>query len=359
VNSFALAIIATVVLTTVVIVGWVIAMLKASMRQPFVQVIQLGTPYGAPPMLAPSAAPTQIKKAQCRTCGATKVRPPKSACMYCDYCGAFVDWDFRIAATTAGSAQPGPELRRLVAQEKAVQDRARAMGDRRAFRESVVRVYQQHMSACPAVYSPRIGDPAYRRAVLDYLAEADTATGFDPRFQALDAELDRAIAQMERAPGYGPPRVALPWFQRLVVARKATAARAGELLAPWIHMHPDKVTIELAVAVINSTFAQYWLPFLDPPQQEWLIAELGLAGEYVPLTQVATQLRHCGGCGGSLEVVAGARRVVCEACGHINDVEHAEIGCPHCGAPVSMVVGAPRLSCPYCRADLRVDGLGP
>jgi hypothetical protein len=321
----------------------------------YIPMPHLAPGHGAPayPMVAAPTAP-QIKKATCRTCGALKVQPPKTACMYCDYCGALVDWDYRVAMTTAGSAQPGQELRRLMAQEKEVQARARAAGDRAGYQASLVRVYTEHMRACPAAYSPRIGDPAFRSAVMTFLVAVDLDTGFDPACLAAEAALEQAIARLVRLPTV-PPRIEPHSFYGLVAAKKASTARSLELMAPHLDKHPDRPTRELALAIINSSFVQYWLPFLDQPNQEWIIKELDLHGEYVPVTPVATTARHCGGCGGNLAVVQGASRVVCEACGRLNDVARPEIPCANCAGPVSLAADLPRFACPYCKADMRLD----
>jgi hypothetical protein len=134
-----------------------------------------------------------------------------------------------------------------------------------------------------------------------------------------------------------------------------------QLMTPHLPLHPDNPTAELAVAVINSTFVQYWLPFLDAANQNWLIRELGLHGDYMPVTPVHTTARHCGGCGGTIAVVQGARRVVCETCGRACDVGRPEIACANCNGPVSIIAGAgqggvgARFACPYCQADMRLD----
>ena len=43
------------------------------------------------PMTAPQGGAKQIKKVRCRNCGASKVQPPKTAFLYCDFCGALMD----------------------------------------------------------------------------------------------------------------------------------------------------------------------------------------------------------------------------------------------------------------------------
>jgi len=45
-----------------------------------------------------------VKQVTCSRCGAQKRLPSKTAYLYCDHCGVFVDYDFRLAnaGTNAG-----------------------------------------------------------------------------------------------------------------------------------------------------------------------------------------------------------------------------------------------------------------
>ncbi len=344
------SIIGTIVVSIAVSIGIAIFMRK--------MIANLNASIQFQPVAMPVAVPQgppQIKRTACRNCGGFKVKPPKTACMYCDFCGAFVDWDFRIAVSTAGSARPAPALQQLMAQEKAFQAQARANNDVESFKQSVRRIYEQHTVQCAAAYSPRIGDPKYKHQLIEYLALVDSALGFDPESQQHEASVASLRRMLPRAPGHG--HLDMNVFRQLVAAKKAATARAVQLLAPHIHLHPDEASAEIAAATINSTFTQYWLPFLDAGNRQWLIAEMGLAGEYVELSPVPLTERHCGSCGDAVHVPQGASRVVCEKCGHFNDVSAPEVQCPGCGGPTSVPSGATTFSCPYCQMDMRADGM--
>jgi hypothetical protein len=143
-------------------------------------------------------------------------------------------------------------------------------------------------------------------------------------------------------------------LQQLVAMKKATLDRAMTLIAPHLHLHPDECTAELAQAVMASTFVQKWLPFLNSAQQEWLIGEMGLGGDYAPITPVEATERHCGNCGGTVMCMDGARRILCEYCGFFSDMTRPELTCPECQGRASAPVGTHHFSCPYCQADMRV-----
>jgi hypothetical protein len=324
-------------------------MMQPGMMQPGMMQPGMMQPGMMQPGMMSAPAPTHIKKTPCRNCGALKVTPPKTASLYCDFCGTLVDWDLRMSM--AAGLNPARELSRLSFAEGARRTHAIHAGDREAYRQSVLRVWEQHMALCPAAYSPRIGDPAYRQRLLHYLGIVDTEIGFDAEARPLEQAVAHARNAFPRQPG---PPVHPHVLAQLVSAKKATLDRVMTIMAPHLHLHPDESTPELARAIMSSTFVQAILPFLDPPRQQWLIHELGLGGEYAPIAAVQTTERHCGTCGGVVTCASGATRVLCESCGHFNDVSRAEIACPECGGHASLPVGTHVFACPSCRADMRV-----
>jgi len=298
----------------------------------------------------------QIKRVRCRSCGAAKVREPRTAFLYCDYCGALVDWDFRISITTAGSAKPGPEYQRLQVQLAPQLADALGRGDRTAYRETLTRLLDQHMRSCPAAYSPRLGDQEYRAGMLEFQVACILETDFDPETQRLRESFEAAQRSLRPYPRPGlPAGIGADDARRLCAAFLAHHERFMTVAAPHIHTHPDQAPFELISSIQKSIFAQTYLRNLEQPDQAWLIAELDLEGDYAAPPDVPTDARHCGGCGAEMAVVRGARAVVCEYCGLTNDVERPEVRCAGCGAPVTLVVGRTRLQCPHCSADLRVD----
>src|SRR3954469_2106999 len=56
-----------------------------------------------------------IKRARCVRCGAPKRLPSKTAYLYCDYCGALVDYDFRLANAGTNAGITNTVYHRLVA----------------------------------------------------------------------------------------------------------------------------------------------------------------------------------------------------------------------------------------------------
>jgi hypothetical protein len=123
-----------------------------------------------------------------------------------------------------------------------------------------------------------------------------------------------------------------------------------------VAIHPDRVQPELLMRMGASTFAQEWLPHLAKEDADRLLASTNLAGDYVEIAEAKTTERPCSRCGSALEVVDGARRALCEACGAFNAIgAEREITCPGCGAPVPLPPDLSRAFCTYCGTQVRRD----
>jgi hypothetical protein len=305
------------------------------------------------PLPVAPATPHQIKKVICRECGGQKVQPPKSACMYCDYCGALVDWDFQLTVARGLHVQPFRVLAELTVPELPLREHALRTGNRDALRDSLVRTLARHMEICPEAHPPRIVDPAYRQALLHWVAVSDVDAQWDPEFRARNQVVERLQAGLRYYPRLGQaPGVDMTTFAPLVAARKHSMARQIELAEDSLALHPDKPSREVYAAITASMFIQSWLHRLEPHEQEWLIRELGQSNEYIPVPPSQTVLRHCGTCGGDLAVLPGASRVLCMGCGRYNDVRRPEIPCSACGAPVTVPSDSRHFACPFCRAAM-------
>ena len=305
----------------------------------------------ASPALDP--AQKRIKRIICRNCGGSKVVPPKTAYVYCDFCGTLCDWDFQIACRTP--VKPGPAYEALARIEAPAQSKALADGDRAAYLASTKRLFDGHFSTCPAAWSPRLGDPDYRAALLEHTALQYTAAAFDPECRQLEAAMNQAVRNLVWTSRFPQPRVEQQSFLALLEAVLAHNHRFTGLVEPLLDTHPDSPTVDLQRRVARSAFAQGWMPMLDKESQTLLIARLDLGGEYIDAPTAETTERHCGGCARTIRVVSGAKKVVCEDCGHTNDISHPEIRCSGCGGPVSVLWSKRQFKCPSCSMELRVD----
>ncbi len=298
--------------------------------------------------------PVYVKRTSCRACGGPKVTRPKTGYVYCDYCATLIDWDFQVAISTKGSALPGPQYEILAAQLKPELDAALAALDRPRYYRAQYTLYALYVQLCPASLSPRVGDPAYRAAFVDYTAKTTTEQDFDPATAATTAAMDDAVKKLQWINAGGAmqcaPATFWPMWDAVVAKIQASIDINGRtgLLA----QHPDGAPADLLLRMGLSAMVQGWLPYLGAADSERLLAVSGMKGEYVAVQPPPTTESPCSGCGGALHIVQGAKRVVCESCGRVNDLGAGSIACPTCGGHVPIGEGN-LASCPFCRADLR------
>lgn len=287
--------------------------------------------------------------------------------MYCDFCGALADWDFRAACAT-GNALPGPAFEQLRARIAPALAHAKLRGDRTTAKHLYAELFARHVELCPSSYSPRIVNPDYRRRYLDYYSDSMVVRDVDPHVAQMSAILDQRIAELRQAHFAQSGGVAIGIFGLLIASQPMSTTfpdrefwwvyqafreqyRAhvrGMHAAGVLAKYPDVVSAELLERIGVSTFVQGWLSWISPKMQAHLIADAGLRDEYVDLADPALILRRCGRCGTRVDAVTGAWLVVCLRCGEKLDVRSDEFRCPGCGGPSSLPEGATAHVCPFC-----------
>jgi hypothetical protein len=295
-----------------------------------------------------------VKRTDCPSCGAPKRLPSATAYLYCDYCGALADYDFRRACEDAASAMPGPAYVQLLNSSRPKLEAAKAAGDRAGYRSLQQQIFTGYTESCPKALSHRLGDPAYSAQLVDYLAESSVVNDFDPAFSAVMDEMKTKAATLEWTGGLMERRTGGATFRALVDVCMRQSALADKLAASngLMELDPDHAPQPVRQRMFRSLFSQGWLPMLNEDDAGWLIAEFGIGGEYTKIEPIADgESRHCGVCGGDLTVLPGAKAVVCNGCGHTLDVGGAQMTCRGCGGGVTFPVGVNRLNCPYCKAD--------
>jgi hypothetical protein len=309
----------------------------------------------------------RVRLTRCHACGGRKQLPSPTAYVYCDFCGALADWDFRAACAT-GNALPGPAFEALSAQIAPALAYAKQRGDSATIKALYTQLFSKHVELCPASYSPRIVNPDYRRRYLDYYSDSMIVRDFNPYVRELSALLDQRIALLRQAHMFQSGGVAFGIFGLLLASQPINnqfpdrefwgvyltfreqyrAHVRGMHDAGVIAKYPDAVTPELLERIGVSAFVQGWLSWISPRVQAHLIADAGLRDEYVDLADPALILRRCGRCGARVDAVTGAWSVICQRCGEKLDVKSDEFRCPGCGGPSSLPAGASAHVCPFC-----------
>jgi DNA-directed RNA polymerase subunit RPC12/RpoP len=301
-------------------------------------------------MVDPNAKPkARFKKSVCPSCGAPKSRASTTAYVYCDYCGALSDFDFAKACEKP-LERPGPVYEKLHAQLKAQLDAAKARGDVNAYRAMQRELYDAYVTACPNSVPFRVKDPAYRAKYVAYMAESAVVRAFDATAAQVEANVARATAGLSfQQVKPGVMRVPPQAFEALASAIFAQEEYFFQLFnARGVYaMQPDGATPELQQRVGFSLFVQGWMPMIDDASAARLLERTRLKSEYVEAEAPAGDTAGCGACGAPTTIFSGARRVVCEHCGHKLDAER--VACTGCGASLAPDESAERFNCPHCR----------
>jgi len=319
----------------------------------------------------------RVRAVNCSGCGAPKVTPSRSAYLYCDYCGQYVDWDFYRAVSSKEDRLPGPQYERLAAELTPRSVAAKAAGDEVAYEQVQRELFEAHIRSCPASYSPRIGEASYRASMLDYMAKYYTLIAFDPELARLSAAMDEATRALEWEPRESDPqhwpteledyrdvialtaaqvRCASVPFWRLFDAFEAftRAAQDAAERAGLFEQYPDRVDASRVGKTAYSVFCEAWLPYLEPTDQAEILRRTGLRGSYREIDPSTVVVRHCGRCGEDVQVpTEGSKASLCESCGHVLDTGRGEVGCGGCGAKVVVPRAFDHVACPYCRAEIR------
>jgi uncharacterized Zn finger protein (UPF0148 family) len=294
-----------------------------------------------------------VKRTVCRSCGAPKVTRPKTGWVYCDYCGVLTDWDVEAAKIPAGDLPPAyMELaERLAPQIKA----ALAAGDRARYHALQYELLDGSAVFYPQAYPPRAREPEYRARFVRYTAATCTVQEFDAGHLTAAEAVNATALKLSWDMSGGTMRLRGDSFWpmwKAFVARVDCDMELNER-SGLLARHPDAVPRALLRVFGLSAFAQTWLQYLGEPETARLLAESGLGADYVDVPPPNLERRHCGGCGVDLDVAPGAKRVVCEACGHLLDVFAREVPCTQCGRPLSWPAGKASIACPGCRSELR------
>ena len=297
-----------------------------------------------------------IKRVSCSQCGGPKSLPSKTAYIYCDFCGMLIDYDFRIANADTNAGITNTVFHRLIAKVQEPLAQAKASGDQERCREIYLQIFSDWIQECPMAVSPRAqNDPVFRDQMIAYKAECLVVKDFDPRQTPLDAKMQKLAASLQRIPTpNGAWMVAGDFWSYAKLFKQQM-----ELAYERIHdlgvdaMDPDKAPPGVAIRMEFSTFCQAWLPHLSPEDGDQLLKLYGLDAQYDEVQPQQGDCRQCGSCGNDIQVLAGARRVVCEFCGFTIDVDSEAVPCRKCGAILSFPVSAKNLVCPHCNTDTR------
>jgi hypothetical protein len=293
------------------------------------------------------------KQADCVRCGAPKQLPSKTAYVYCDYCGALVDYDFRMANYGTNAALTNQVYAYLFSPVQALVERAIAERDLDRYRALLRPVYAEWLRQCPQAGSPRnISDDGFRERNVIYQVESLACQDFDPGLRAARHRLAAITIPLEQAVQAGGGRLygdaiwpVAEAFKELTDSNYAAMERNGVL-----ELDPEQAPIEVWLRMEYSCFCQNWLAKVPDDIAGHLLAYFGLRDTYTKVDLSAFSTRRCGGCGDELKIAPGARTVMCGSCGRGLDIAGGEVGCRVCGTQFCLPAGVSALNCPHCHS---------
>jgi DNA-directed RNA polymerase subunit RPC12/RpoP len=297
-----------------------------------------------------------IKRVSCSQCGAPKSRPSTTAYIYCDFCGSLMDYDFRMANANTNAGITNTIYHRIMQTVQVSLNQAKAKGDRDAVRQIYKQVFTIWLQECPYAASPRaINDMDFRNQLIDYFAECAVIKELDPNQTTLQTQMDGLVARLQRIPQPGGAWLAAgPFWEYAALFKKQMEGTYALIRQQGAHnLDPDRASETVALRMEYTTFCQAWLPHLSPADGEKLLKFYGLNSEYDEVKPHESEQRHCGQCGSDIEVLPGAKQVVCDSCGFTIDVHGHAIPCQKCGALLSFPVSVNHVVCPYCSTDTR------
>lgn len=292
--------------------------------------------------LPPLAIAKRVRARQCPRCGGYKRTVPRTAYVYCDYCGVLFDYDEDLARKPRGGVESMHILRILTDGVRAEIVRAWNAGDEAAYRQAWRWPYEMDMILCPENWSPRNGDPAYRRAMIDFSVGVTVLHNRDETRREASILRGEAREEATRAPGEHTLRRFLARTHDLLRIEEAAFRRAG-----LFEIHPDALDpgtyyrINMVLAVMD------WSQVLSDEHFGLLLAISKISTERLECEPAAFGQATCGHCGERLLLMEGARSVVCEACGHCLNCQLA-YPCTHCGAPLLAAPDGSSVKCAWC-----------
>ena len=294
--------------------------------------------------LPPPAIARRVRAATCFRCGGHKRTQPRTAYVYCDYCGALFDYDDELAHARQDTGYAdGTTFNALVDGVRAEVRRAFEAGDMAAYRAAWRWPFEMDMTLFPDGWSPRVRDPAYRAAMVTYSVETCVLQNTTEQDLTASQNMQRAYGVARSAPSEATFKAYVNALYADIAADNAWYKQHG-----IFDLHPDKLdeATSAHIYVVRSVLG--WRTLLDEAHFEMLLKIAGIETARVDIAPVGIGQASCGQCGGKLMVVDDARTVVCEACGYELDGK-SSFGCPTCGAQMLLGgSGQHATKCAWC-----------
>lgn len=296
-----------------------------------------------------------VRARRCRVCQATKDTPPATAYIYCDYCGCLFDYDSSKSTEDPRSLDSDDVEAALNEVTVSMQKAAFKANDKAEYARILHWKNGLMMDVCPNVYSPRIGDPQYRKRLLEgVLVPQGVETRFDEQYVLAAREVSAANHQANAS--FGQKGLDLQRVLEALQCSLSLFAIEADILerVGVFERHPDGVDKELFLYISRSCFVRPWLGSLSGSDADQLMTAAGVRAEYKSAVDIDLVSRGCGHCGANVLTPPSGKASMCESCGHM--LSKRVFSCPKCGAGIGVPAEtlSQELKCGFCNSEFRL-----
>jgi hypothetical protein len=303
--------------------------------------------------LPPPRLADRVRSRRCPSCDAPKLTQPRTPHVYCDHCGGLMGYDYEEARVVTHGIEPAFVTSTLI---DGVRDELRdawERGDDAAWADAWRWVYRTDMELCPEGWTPRVRQADFREALVAWSVETCRVAN-EPEVKAANERAREAFDHgVALVAGWGDPpaerevRRAVQRHLRASDEALELEIQRYEALGLFVG-HPDGLTPEVYRRSYRAGLVDQWRPWLDEKRLAIVREHVDAAESWIEVPAPALHRSACGGCGGPLAVVEGARALICEACGLRLDAERPRFPCPSCAAAVVVVPDAHEIACGHC-----------
>lgn len=296
----------------------------------------------------------KVKKVSCQSCGAPKMTSNQTCFVYCDFCAALIDFDFPKLASMAKKNNPDPDYYDKLNEYNQKLREYKEAGNKEEYYNLQGVVYELMIQNQPFSFSPRIFDPEYKKAYIEFTQKQFTDLAFVPELVELENRQDKLIIDFTSSM-YSKNSKTDVTIREVIDAfldyQKSCAAHFKK--TGLLDQHPDFITEEICVKITASTFILGWSYYFGKGDFKYALEKSNLKSEFIEVDEGTLEKRMCGKCGAEILKAENAKNTICEYCGYKIDIEHNAFPCPGCGTNLSMPANLAEFFCPTCNTLIK------
>lgn len=308
-----------------------------------------------------------VRKLKCPSCGSNKVAEVKTGHVFCDYCAAFMGFDFvkledesKALFSMDYYLEHGGWPENTQAYLSVVQQMGDAIKakDGDGYITLALKQMELQMTLMSGGFSPKAKTEGYRKKFLIYykaFLEDRVADGFFEEQEQFNASIAPMMAKitMELIDGsyiWKLDEHAMTYFKAVYQFSESLAEKVTSY--PSASLYPDELADNSKDLFLKQSMAGY-CKMLTEPDFITLARSFGFENQYIEVPEVNTSEITCSCCNSQLTIPEGAKLVVCETCGNKIEPETNMIHCQNCGSSFNPDNGKDS-KCSYCGSRVQV-----